>query len=60
MAGLVAGHEGLYVGGVVGYAVFADEATAVGGDEQVVLDAYAAEVLVGLNLVEVEELCTVT
>ena len=50
---LVLGHEGLDVVGIVGDAVLAEEAAAVVGDEDVVLDADATEVLVGLQQVEV-------
>lgn len=43
---------------MVRYSVFAEETATVLCDEDVVFDAYAAEVLVSLNLVEVEELGT--
>ena len=45
---------------LIRYPVFAQEAASVGGDEDVVLDADASEVLVGLELVEVEELGAVS
>ena len=44
---------------MVGDALLAQEAAAVGGDEDVVLDADATKVLVGLQLVEVQEFSAV-
>ena len=53
------GRLSLYVGfhlvGMVGYALVAEEPASVGCDEDIVLDADAAEVAVFVNSVEVEE-----
>ena len=49
-------HEGLYVIGMVGDDVGAEDAAAGGGDEDVILKADATEVAVLLNLVIVEEI----
>ena len=43
-------------GHMVGYALLAEEAAACGGDEHVVFDAHAAEILEFLDFVEAEEL----
>ena len=40
---------------MIGYTVLAYEAAAVLCNQYVVLNTYAAEVLIGLNLVEIEE-----
>ena len=55
---LVGSHEVLDILGMVGDAFLAQEAAAVGGDEDVVLDADATKVLVSLQLVEVQEFGT--
>ena len=48
-------HSLFHVLGVVGYTLVAHEAASALHDEQVVLYAHAAEVLILLNLVEAEE-----
>ena len=53
---LVVPHEFLHVVGMVGYALLAEETTAVGGDDDVVFDTNSAEVLISLKHVEVEPL----
>ena len=44
---------------MIGYAFLAEEAAAVGSDEQIVLDAYAAKVFVCFQQVEVEKFSAV-
>lgn len=53
-------HKLLHIFWVVGDYILAKETTAVGGDEYVVLNAYASEVLVGFEQVEIEEFSTVS
>ena len=53
-------HILFYILWMVRDAVLAQESATILGDEYIVLDTDTTEVLVGLNLVEVEELCAVT
>ena len=55
---LITHHKLLHVFGVVGDALLAEEAAAVLSNKKVVFDAHTAEVLVGLQLVEVQEFGT--
>ena len=53
-------YELLHVVDVVGNELVADEAAAVLGDEDIVLQTYATEVLVGLQQVVVDEVLVQT
>lgn len=56
----VSSHILLYILWMIWDAVGSEESATILGDEYIILDADTSEVFVGLNLVEVEELCTVT
>ena len=56
----LASDKSFYIFGVIGYSVFADEATAIFCDEQVIFQAYASKVFVGLELVEIDKLLAVS
>ena len=45
---------------MVRYTVGSEESATILGDEYIILDTDASEVFVGLNLIEVEELGTMT
>ena len=53
-------HVFLYVFWMIRNAVFANESATIIGDEYIVFDADSTKVLVGLNLIKIEEFCTVT
>ena len=57
---LVGCHELLNIFWMIRYAVFAQESATIFGDEYIVLNSDTTEIFIGLNLVEVEEFCTVT
>ena len=54
----VGSHVVLYILWMIRNAVFAQESATVFGDEYIVLNSDTTEIFVGLNLVEVEEFCT--
>jgi hypothetical protein len=61
LAGLgVLGHEVFEILGMVGDALGTEESAAVLGDQQVVLNTDATEILVGLEFVEIKELLTMS
>ena len=53
-------HIVLYILWMVRYTVGSEESATILGDEYIILDTDASEVFVGLNLIEVEELSTMT
>ena len=57
---LVGCHELLNIFWMIRYAVFAQESATIFGDEYIVLNSDTTEIFIDLNLVEVEEFCTVT
>ena len=57
---LVGCHELLNIFWMIRNAVFANESATILGDEYIVFDADSTKVLVGLNLIKIEEFCTVT
>ena len=54
------GHILFHIFGVVGYNLFAKHSTTVVGYQYVVFQSYAAEVLIGFNQVEIEEVFAVS
>ena len=53
-------HERLHILRMVRYALASNESATVLRYEHIVFNSYASKVLVGLNLIKIEEFCTVT